>query len=175
MTGPEKGELYRHFKGGLYRVITVAQHTETSEGMVIYASEEDPSKVWARPIASFLSPVDRVKYPDATQEMRFERVDDSAQAADAGSYKDASTVSYASDPLGDRLDPEVEEFLDAKTASDRLNILASLNHRLTDDMLVIMSTACGVELPEGDVRQKYLSLRDSLIIMGKYEGNRLRR
>lgn len=197
MAKPAEGELYRHFKGGLYRIITIAQHTETEEGLVIYRSEDDPSKVWARPMVSFMSPVDMVKYPDATQDMRFVKVDkdqangpvspnsasnegEAVSTADtAGTEPDKSNASgiskYATDPLGDKLDPEVEEFLDAKSSADRLNILASLNHRLTDDMLLIMSTACGVELPEGDIRKKYLSLRDSLMIMGKYEGNRLRR
>ena len=74
MAQPVAGELYKHFKGGLYRIVTIAQHTETEEGLVIYRSEDDPSKVWARPVVNFLSPVDRVKYPDATQEMRFEKV-----------------------------------------------------------------------------------------------------
>ena len=73
------------------------------------------------------------------------------------------------------LDPEVEDFLDAKSSADRLHILASLNHRLTDEMLITMATACDVELPEGDVRTKYLSLRESLLILGKYEGDRLRK
>ncbi len=174
MSQPAEGEIYRHFKGGLYKIIAVARHTETEEGMVIYRSVDDPSKVWARPLVSFMSPVDTVKYPDAIQDMRFVKVtEDEVKAEPSGA--DTKVSPYASDPLGDKLDPEVEDFLDAKTAGDRLNILASLNHRLTEDMLVIMSTACGVELPDGDIRQKYLSLRDSLIIMGKYEGNRLRR
>ena len=174
MAQPVEGELYRHFKGGLYRIVTIAQHTETSEGLVIYRSEEDPSKVWARPVVNFLSPVDKVKYPDATQELRFELV-----TGDAG-VKPVQPAPAAS-PVQDKtsgtegLDPEVEDFLDAKSSADRLHILASLNHRLTDEMLITMATACDVELPEGDVRTKYLSLRESLLILGKYEGDRLRK
>ena len=174
MAQPVEGELYRHFKGGLYRIVTIAQHTETSEGLVIYRSEEDPSKVWARPVVNFLSPVDKVKYPDATQDMRFELV-----SVDAG-VKPAQPAPAAA-PVQDKasgtegLDPEVEDFLDAKSSADRLHILASLNHRLTDEMLITMATACDVELPEGDVRTKYLSLRESLLILGKYEGDRLRK
>ena len=167
MAQPVEGELYRHFKGGLYRIVTIAQHTETSEGLVIYRSEEDPSKVWARPVVNFLSPVDKVKYPDATQEMRFEKVvAGQTKAAPAAKAENAGTEG---------LDPEVEDFLDAKSSSDRLHILASLNHRLTDEMLITMATACDVELPEGDIRTKYQSLRESLIILGKYEGERLRK
>jgi hypothetical protein len=167
MAQPVEGELYRHFKGGLYRIVTIAQHTETSEGLVIYRSEEDPSKVWARPVVNFLSPVDKVKYPDATQDMRFEKVvAGQTKAAPAAKAENAGTEG---------LDPEVEDFLDAKSSSDRLHILASLNHRLTDEMLITMATACDVELPEGDIRTKYQSLRESLIILGKYEGERLRK
>ena len=173
MAQPVEGELYRHFKGGLYRIVTIAQHTETSEGLVIYRSEDDPSKVWARPVVNFLSPVDRVKYPDAMQDMRFEKVEDGAgRTAAYTGYKPAKAAPAESSING--LDPEVEAFLDAKSSSDRLHILASLNHRLTDEMLITMATAVDVELPEGDVRTKYLSLRESLMILGKYEGDRLR-
>ena len=171
MAQPVEGELYRHFKGGLYRIVTIAQHTETSEGLVIYRSEEDPSKVWARPVVNFLSPVDKVKYPDATQDMRFEKVEPGQEGKSASPVQPVQQT--AAEPEG--LDPEVEDFLDAKSSTDRLHILASLNHRLTDEMLITMATACDVELPEGDVRTKYLSLRESLLILGKYEGERLRK
>ncbi|MCR5739898.1 MAG: DUF1653 domain-containing protein [Lachnospiraceae bacterium] len=180
MAQPAAGETYRHFKGGLYRIVTIAQHTETSEGLVIYSSVDDPSKVWARPVVNFMSPVDRVKYPDAIQDMRFEKVEEesgdkvsSVNAASPEQVKSAAPAA-ASGPSVEGLDPEVEEFLDAKSSAERLHILASLNHRLTDQMLLTMATAVDVELPEGDIRTKYLSLRESLLILGKYEGDRLR-
>ena len=172
MPTPVEGELYRHFKGGLYRIVTIAQHTETQEGLVIYRSEEDPSKVWARPVTLFCSPVDRVKYPDAAQEMRFEKVTGAGKAAACTSPAPAAAKASAD---SDGLDPEVEAFLDAKSSIDRIHILSSLNHRLTDEMLITMATACDVELPEGDIRTKYQSLRESLVILGKYEGERLRK
>ena len=170
MPTPVEGELYRHFKGGLYRIVTIAQHTETQEGLVIYRSEDDPSKVWARPVTLFCSPVDRVKYPDAVQEMRFEKV-----TGDGKSVSPAAPAAAKASADGDELDPEVEAFLDAKSSIDRIHILSSLNHRLTDEMLITMATACDVELPEGDIRTKYQSLRESLVILGKYEGERLRK
>ena len=178
MAQPVEGELYRHFKGGLYRIVTIAQHTETSEGLVIYRSEEDPSKVWARPVVNFLSPVDKVKYPDATQDMRFEKVEPGQEgkaASPAQAPQTQAAPAKKEEAETEGLDPEVEDFLDAKSSADRLHILASLNHRLTDEMLITMATACDVELPEGDVRTKYLSLRESLLILGKYEGDRLRK
>ena len=32
-----KGSLYRHFKGTWYKVLAVAEHTETGERLVIYS------------------------------------------------------------------------------------------------------------------------------------------
>ena len=128
MAQPVEGELYRHFKGGLYRIVTIAQHTETSEGLVIYRSEEDPSKVWARPVVNFLSPVDKVKYPDATQDMRFEKVVAGQERKASQPATQAAPEAKAQTSETEGLDPEVEDFLDAKSSADRLHILSSLNH-----------------------------------------------
>jgi hypothetical protein len=35
---PTPGLIYQHYKGGLYEVIMLAQHTETNEPMVVYKS-----------------------------------------------------------------------------------------------------------------------------------------
>lgn len=35
---PEPGAKYKHYKGGLYEVITLATHTESTEAMVVYKS-----------------------------------------------------------------------------------------------------------------------------------------
>ena len=67
------GQLYRHFKGDFYRVLFVAVHSETAELLVIYCKPEDTAKVWARPLAMFLSPVDTKKYPDAKQKISAHR------------------------------------------------------------------------------------------------------
>lgn len=52
MQAPQPGR-YRHFKGGHYRVLTLALHTETQEQLVIYQSEQDGA-VYARPVAMFM-------------------------------------------------------------------------------------------------------------------------
>lgn len=40
--------IYRHFKGNLYTVIGIAEHTETREDLVIYRSHKS-GEIWARP------------------------------------------------------------------------------------------------------------------------------
>lgn len=38
MKYPEPGKYYRHYKGGLYRVLFLSTHTETKEVLVNYQS-----------------------------------------------------------------------------------------------------------------------------------------
>ena len=67
------GRRYRHFKGGIYVVLTIAVHSESDESLVVYQALDRPDLVWARPISMFLSNVDHKKYPDVKQEDVYKR------------------------------------------------------------------------------------------------------
>ena len=71
---PKKGDVYKHFKGNLYEIVAVAKHTETMEEMVIYR-EVDGDAIYARPLDMFISKVDKEKYPEVEQVLRFEPLD----------------------------------------------------------------------------------------------------
>lgn len=49
MDYPEIGKVYKHYKGGDYKVLTLAKHTETDEILVIYKSIQFGS-IYARPL-----------------------------------------------------------------------------------------------------------------------------
>ena len=84
---PSELGLYRHFKGGIYKALNIAYHSETREKFVVYqlikfSKDIDPSTVWykegdvfARPYDMFFSEVDHVKYPKVEQKYRFERIE----------------------------------------------------------------------------------------------------
>ena len=50
---------YRHFKGGLYEVLGVAQHSETEEEMVVYRALYGEGGLWVRPAAMWNETVER--------------------------------------------------------------------------------------------------------------------
>ncbi|MBE6590108.1 MAG: DUF1653 domain-containing protein [Ruminococcaceae bacterium] len=41
--------IYRHYKGGTYRVICMAHHSETLEDMVVYEPLDGTTGYWVRP------------------------------------------------------------------------------------------------------------------------------
>ena len=72
---PRQDEVWRHFKNKLYRIVAIAQHTETGEQFVVYQAMYGDGGIYARPLEMFMSEVDREKYPEVEQEYRFVRVE----------------------------------------------------------------------------------------------------
>jgi len=54
---PQLGKKYRHYKGGLYEVISMATHSETGESLVIYKSLLFGS-IYARPVSMWFEWID---------------------------------------------------------------------------------------------------------------------
>ncbi len=172
---PKPHEIYKHFKGNLYQVVTIAKHSETGEQLVIYQALYGDFGTYARPLSMFTSEVDREKYPEVKQRFRFE-----LQGADADRQIRESVDGKAeSMPISTAeeepaLDPLVLEFLDADSFEQKLNILAGLHHRITNEMITTMAISCDIEVNDGDMEERYEELKNCLLTMEKFECNRLR-
>lgn len=189
---PKPQEMYRHFKGNIYQIRCLAKHSETGEMMVVYQAMYDTFQIYVRPLAMFMEEVDFEKYPDARQQYRFELLQDSELVSGSRAVEEPVSGSQAveepvkesdADPEGTEgaeemqqlnIDPLVMEFLEADTYEQRLNILAALRSRITDEMINTMAMAVDLEIKEGDVEERYEELKNCLLTFEKYECNRLR-
>jgi hypothetical protein len=50
--------IYRHYKGQRYRVLGIAQHSETMEQVVVYQALYGDCGLWVRPAAMFCETVE---------------------------------------------------------------------------------------------------------------------
>lgn len=61
LTSPEHAPqpgTYRHYKGPMYQVLGMAQHSETDEWMVVYQALYGEYGFWLRPLSVWLEPVE---------------------------------------------------------------------------------------------------------------------
>lgn len=70
--------IYKHFKGHIYKVVAIGYDSENydennkdASRMVVYQNV-DTGECWVRPYNMFNSLVDKEKYPNIKQEYRFE-------------------------------------------------------------------------------------------------------
>lgn len=220
---PKPYEIYRHFKGNTYQILAIAKDSEDGHLIVVYQALYGSYEIYARDLVQFMSPVDRIKYPEAEAQYRFTKVD-SAQPtvndknghsysqsdtktdtgnSDSRSNSKANTVhsegrsdvkinaEYQSNQSDEKtntghqddqsdikvdadyqMDPQVEAFLDADSYEEKLNILAGLHRRITDDMLQIMALTMDIELNPGSTQERYDELKNCLLTRDKFEADR---
>ena len=167
---PRAGEIYRHFKNNLYQSITVAEHSETGEKLVVYQALYGDFKVFARPLSMFMSEVDRGKYPEAEQEYRFEKVEpedirkqeDSIISKKQEEEPEQETLSFEeNNPL--------LEFLDAPDHQSRLDVLMRYKDTVSEIMLDSMSLSMDCVLNGQSREEKYNELEKILKTKVHYE------
>lgn len=220
---PKPYEIYRHFKGNTYQILAIAKDSEDGHLIVVYQALYGSYEIYARDLVQFMSPVDRIKYPEAEAQYRFTKVD-SAQPTvndknghsysqsdtktdtgnsdsrsnpqmDTGHFESKSDVNVKAEyqssqsdektnaghqdeqldvksDAGYQMDPQVEAFLDADSYEEKLNILAGLHRRITDDMLKIMALTMDIELNPGSTQEQYDELKNCLLTRNKFEADR---
>ena len=194
---PRPYEIYRHFKGMQYQILSIATHSETGEQMVVYQQLYAPFGVYVRPLAMFMSKVDKEKYPQIQQEYRFEKVQATAWEMNAVQVEGSQDVPqqscvYAETAVEQTAVPKVEEntaagneeenaldpgllkFLEADTYEEKLEVLSLLHSRITDAMIDTMAVCLDIEVKSGDIEQRYSEILNCLLTMERFECNRLR-
>lgn len=173
---PATGEIYRHFKGKLYQIVAIATHNETREELVIYQALYGAYKVYARPLAMFISEVDHEKYPAAEQKYRFEKVklQEEATPQEAVKVSQETTQPQETSESEEQANPFLLRFLDADTYEEKYKILNEMENDITDRLINDFSVVLDVVIPEGDLIDRYIQLKQCVATMCRYETTRLR-
>ena len=197
MKMPMPGQKFRHFKGMLYQVISVATHTETEEKLVVYQALYGEFKVYARPLEMFLERVDKEKYPKATQEFRFEPVEELEKTADDAvetiteekAKEKIAKEEIAEEKIVEEVNEEVAYtrqedekptneqeaimyFLDRDTYEEKWNALSVIREFVSDRMIDTLAAALDIVIPEGDLEDRFDQLRICINTQRRYEVNR---
>lgn len=192
---PVAGQIYKHFKGNLYKVLAVAVHTESEEKLVVYQSVDNPDRVFARPLEMFMSDIDRFRYPLIRAKYRFTLVsepeeetngeetkeEETKEETKEEDVKDEETEEQSDDDSavykdnGELvIDPYVEGVLDEKEFSKKIEFFEMLRGKCTEDMLTTIAISLDIQLQEGSIEDKYSQILRTLKMHEKYETSRLR-
>jgi hypothetical protein len=182
---PKPQEIYRHFKGNVYQIITLAYDSETLAKVVVYQQLYSPYEVYVRPLDMFMSRVDSNKYPEAKQAYRFEKIGVEAKHEETHPEARNEVQNKVHEEIHDEtpteeesyefhLDAGLVEFLDADSYEKKLEVLSMLHPRITDDMINTMAVSLDTEVKEGDIETRYNEIKTCLLTMERFECNRLR-
>lgn len=140
---PKKGEIYKHFKGNLYEILTIAKHTETMEEMVVY-KEVEGEATYARPLEMFVSKVDKEKYPEILQTYRFELQDGKSKLS-------------------------IMDFLDLSSTTEKIQYLESMKENLTEEFIGLVAQCLDFVENDGSLDERYHALVKYLRTVERYE------
>ena len=187
---PAAGEFYRHFKGNLYQVMGVARHSETGENLVVYQALYGDFGWYVRPLEMFMSTVDKIKYPEAEQQYRFEKVipqaeterkkPDVSACRNGGmrELKNEESVSHwkedtSSEDSGVR--EEILRFLDAEGAEEKLKVLREIRNKMDENLLTTMELSLDLLPDEKETTERRIDLIERTLEQKlRFEGGRLR-
>ena len=192
---PVAGQIYKHFKGNLYKVLAVAVHTESEEKLVVYQSVENPDRVFARPLEMFMSDIDRFRYPLIRAKYRFTLVSEPEEETNGEETKeetpneDTKEEDVKDEEIEEQsdddsavykdngelvIDPYVERVLDEKEFSKKIEFFEMLRGKCSEDMLTTIAISLDIQLQEGSIEDKYSQILRTLKMHEKYETSRLR-
>lgn len=195
---PRAEDIYRHFKGGLYQILTLATHSESGEVLVIYRALYGHFKTYARPLSMFMEAVDRKKYPEVKEKYRFTRVEFVSSSKITPPEKKLSLNKPISEakPMPEKEEKQIEfqennasvsppedkskamslfmEFLDENSFDKKRNLLRALSPIATSH--IINSMAASLDLVPGGISKEadLKMISDYISARIHFDGSRLR-
>ncbi len=183
-----QGQFYRHFKGHLYQIVAVAEHSETGERMVVYQALYGNYQVYVRPYETFVSEVDHGKFPEVAQKYQFELVDSQKEKSpepaetvlerkpaacgeetDEEKPEEQPQEACESGEEEGRINPILLEFLDAETLQKKMHIMAYYRNQMDENLLNSIAISLDVVVEKKKLQDKYDEIMNCLSTMERFE------
>ena len=199
-TGINAGDVYRHFKGNRYEIVTLAQDAEDGSLQVVYKALYLPYLTFVRPYADFTEELDREKYPAATQIHRFEPEEgtlekeaDKTVATPPGTVKKEESVGKViyperekEEPVYDRpldepvgmegkINPMLLRFINCDEHDAKIAVLKEMRGKITEEMFAVMFMSMDVPMPDVSKDERYEILLKRLETLNEFDGKRFRK
>lgn len=177
----QPGQFYKHFKDKRYQIITVAEHSETGEKMVVYQALYGDFRTYVRPYDMFISEVDHEKYPEVTQKYRFELIksenigntESKPEKSEEAESKEVISVNEPTSELSG-VNPDLLAFLELDTLAEKLEMLRDLRRRMDDRLLDSIAASLDLVVEDGPLQQRYQEVLNCLETMEHFECSRFR-
>lgn len=173
---PVPGQRYRHFKGGLYQIVTCAKHSETMEEFVIYQALYGDYTCYARPLAMFTGLNDEGK-------ARFELVTESTEVNKKDNTKGDIVQNIGQDVIHNE-DNTAEEhmgandllfrILDCDKSRDKLDLLRRYRDELDYRTLENVAISLDLVIDTEDEDEIFGHIAQYLETRVRFETDRLR-
>lgn len=186
------GDIYRHFQGNLYQIVTVGKHAETLEEYVVYQALYGDFQVYLRDIQDFLKKLDNEKYSGVQQQYRFERVEKEelnvekkVDVSITQNNKKSETPDIEENPTSN-IDTFMErsnnkegmqmfmKFLDAETCKEKLEIFLKMRKKLDERLITNVAVSLDLVVDEKDIEESCQIIIKNLEQRSKFECFRLR-
>ena len=190
-----QGQFYRHFKGGLYQVMTIATHSETKEKMVVYQALYGDYGIYVRPYDMFASEVDHEKYPQVKQVYRFTQVhpeemeeesdkvevpdltlelDESMEPEQSAVEEEPKKMSedqpaQEKQDVSGGINPILLEFLDADTLEEKMHIMTFYRNQMDEALLNSIAISLDLVVDKKGLQETYDEIMNCLSMMKHFE------
>lgn len=194
---PRQGDIYQHFKGNKYQIVTIAYDAETEEKCVVYQALYGEFQTFVRKYDEFISEVDREKYPKVSCRYRFSSPDELENELKAeqetepnGNQEDGVeaevTVQKNESIPGcemrelkhpedeGEVNPDLLAFLEAETTREKIEVLDRIQERITESILCAIEASMDISYEEENLEERVYYIKNYLKTRERYEGTRLR-
>ena len=152
----------------------IARDSETLEEKVVY-KEVDGESAYVRSLPMFVSLVDKEKYPNVTQEFRFELVQGAEVLQRELHKRVTSTEMEDAEQKVQIADHDmIMEYLELSDANERIEYLLQVKDRISEEFISVVAQSLDFAENKGELQERYDAILRFLRTVARYESGRLR-